>query len=345
VRKSGETEFSIAPRPLRIQDAIWIRPTGHDDVLEDEDRFRRIWLPVGEPAYRVQDGELATLDAGGRRDADFVLVEKLRTPSSDTPVGEARLAMDVEFLAPGGEFFLRIRNEHGAFTLRLRPGGVSELLFQGRDGEVRQTLTDVRVDPDRSLPVELMVYDGRAIARVGGVESKELVYITTKEKLNEGSTDDHQIAFGAREATFKARKLLVGRDLYYKGESYVPEDRPTAIGPKQYLMMGDNVDHSHDSRKWQKLTYRLKDGTTVVCESQEINGDEERAVMQKLGLDRAPDIAIGGDRFGRPWAISRDDLAEPGPDREGAPFVDQKYIVGKALWVWWPKGRWFRLIR
>ena len=30
---------------------------------------------------------------------------------------------------------------------------------------------------------------------------------------------------------------------------------------------------------------------------------------------------------------------------EGAHFVDEKFIVGKALWIWWPRGRWFHLIR
>ena len=32
-------------------------------------------------------------------------------------------------------------------------------------------------------------------------------------------------------------------------------------------------------------------------------------------------------------------------DAEAFRFVNEKFIVGKAFWIWWPMGRWCTLIR
>jgi len=157
--------------------------------------------------------------------------------------------------------------------------------------------------------------------------------------------------------TFRVKNLQVGRDIYYRGKNErelgLREDEPFTIKPGHYLMMGDNVANSHDSRAWVKRTFRLKptpedpEGKTIVCESQQVNEGYSRFnnhLKEKLGLSEPPLYGIDGDQNGNEVAITREQFWREEP-QEAFRLVDQKYIVGKALWIWWPQGRWFHLIR
>ncbi|HVR84867.1 MAG TPA: hypothetical protein VMU54_11190, partial [Planctomycetota bacterium] len=64
----------------------------------------------------------------------------------------------------------------------------------------------------------------------------------------------------------------------------------------------------------------------------------------KYNLSRTPDIGIDGDEHGNEVALFESDIEKQDPP-EPFRFVDEKFIVGKALWIWWPNGRWFHLIR
>jgi hypothetical protein len=149
------------------------------------------------------------------------------------------------------------------------------------------------------------------------------------------------------------RNLALGRDIYYRGKTdyrqgVIHDDEPIQIPPKKYLMMGDNVNNSHDSRAWEQHTFELKDGRKIVCEQQQINpghGDFNKRLQEKLGLPEVPDIGIDGDVDGNEVALFHDQIKEGGESKAPFHFVEEKYIVGKALWIWWPQGRWFHLIR
>jgi hypothetical protein len=112
-------------------------------------------------------------------------------------------------------------------------------------------------------------------------------------------------------------------------------------------MMGDNVANSHDSRAWVKRTFVLKDGRKIVCESQQVMDGYNQfstRLKEKLGITEPLKYAIDGDIDGNEVAILEsqfDHELDAVPARE----VDEKFIVGKALWIWWPQGRWFHLIR
>ena len=69
-----------------------------------------------------------------------------------------------------------------------------------------------------------------------------------------------------------------------------------------------------------------------------------RQLQEKLGLADQPRYAIDGDEHGNEVAIMQDQLLREEP-AEPFRLVDEKFIVGKALWIWWPQGRWFHLIR
>ena len=69
-----------------------------------------------------------------------------------------------------------------------------------------------------------------------------------------------------------------------------------------------------------------------------------RQLQEKLGLQDPPLYAIDGDEHGNEVAIMRENFKEELPSVSYR-LVDEKFIVGKALWIWWPQGRWFHLIR
>jgi hypothetical protein len=205
---------------------------------------------------------------------------------------------------------------------------------------------------DRRYKLELLVYDGIASVRVNDGERAKFQFIDTREELIESENPERRVSFGARGATFKARNLGVGRDLFYRGRDRssndLREDEELKIPAGHYVMMGDNVANSHDSRAWQKHTYTLKSGKTVVCEEQQIvrYGDFLRTLQEKYNLPKLPDIGIDGDEHGNDVPIFLEDLAPvDGEKTERFRLVEEKFIVGKALWIWWPQGRWFHLIR
>jgi hypothetical protein len=115
-------------------------------------------------------------------------------------------------------------------------------------------------------------------------------------------------------------------------------------------MMGDYVGNSHDSRAWDRWTFKFADGRPdIVCEGQDVvvAGREIREAAEVRGRKEVDaDYFLKADKHGYEHFIYRKDLAnDPDREKEPDPFVHRDFIVGKALWIWWPPGRWFRLIR
>ncbi len=365
-RKPGEKEkgFRIARRPSRTQDSLWIDPAGVKTFLDSGDGFDKYWEVEG-PRPAVAHGDLGYLapPPGGVKfrfknaleDADRVAVSDLR------------IAFEATLTSAQGEIFAEILNAYGRFELRL---------FADRDGELRryaahddkgahpvaQMPLRRRLDLDQRVRVELGVYDGLAYARVDGEEPR-IEFIKTREAMDPLLSGEPSIRFGGAGGAFRVRNLKVGRDVHHKqGRSTgrFEEDKPVRIRPGHYVVMGDNVTSSHDSRGWVQRGYSLV-GREEVVEyegQQEFDPDvTESSIQERYGLKVTPTRLIA-DKYGRIWALYQDD---PGPLPAGVPAgvidetrsikdkdfyeIGEQFIVGKALWVWWPPGRWFKLIR
>jgi signal peptidase I len=376
VRKPGEKEFRIVRRTPRTQDSIWIDPAGGVPMLSNMPTFQEYWEEAPLPerdsraSYQLHDSELITQqNEKGQRGARFLykMIEKpIRQDGQE--VGELQISFEFELTHPKGEVFAEIWNEHGRFEARLSTESPGELVFQkyGGDRTSSPPLKAPRLTLDRRYKFSLSVYDGKAVVRVEGQEVGEVEYITVREKVAEDPNPERRVAFGARDATFRVRNLRVGRDIYYQGRDErlhgLREDEAFRIEPGKYVMMGDNVQNSHDSRAWTLREFKLKDGRTVSCESQDVgvkSRELQERLVQRYGLPRDPDLFIEYDKNGDQWALynSDEDLPPLPPtakvgvkvqeQESTVPFrqIHEKYIVGKALWIWWPPGRWFRLIR
>jgi signal peptidase I len=329
VQKPGEEKFAIARRTLRTQDSIWIDPIRGHDYFEDLGFFLKHWEPLPLPGAEraaerlLQDHELRTEENRGVRGVRFNCIK----PPTDGPygaeVGELRLAFEFELTSPKGEVFAEIANEFGRFELTLSTDRASRLDWTrpkaARETE-RRPLEGFQLEMDRRYRLDLSVYDGRAVARIDGKEwCRPIDYLNFREDPRPSPEGEIGLSFGSRDATFRVRKLSIGRDIYYKGKSESPgiaEDEPIRIEPGHYVMMGDNVDSSHDSRSWKIKKYLLKDGRTVECEWQEVNKtDEVRPddVQRRYGVDQRQDTFIAGDRNGTPWLLYDREPEKPLP--------------------------------
>lgn len=364
VRPKGEQKFKIARRTLRTQDSIWIDPakstSGYLNRLED---FTAAWTAEALPGrarkadFLLSEGELSTQEKDGESSIQFSYRPRALDDGNGKDVDDLRIVYDLEITGPKGEVFSDVVNAYGRFEIRLDTEGGSQLRYykpgseKGQPTEIHP-LKDVQPAMDRHLKLELSIFDGIAYARVNDGERAKITFIETREDLLENEAPERRITFGAKGLTFKIRNLALGRDIYYKGREYgrdhaLHEDEVTKIPPHSYLMMGDNVANSHDSRAWVKHTFHLKNGKDVVCEDQQVvrsfSNDFLKKLQEKFNLSRTPDLGIDGDEHGNEIALFDSDIEsqETQPFR----FVDEKFIVGKALWIWWPQGRWFHLIR
>jgi signal peptidase I len=382
VRKRGSPDFEIARRPLRIQDSLWINPSESPDFLRPGGEFDAHWdaMPVegeNKASHTVVDRELVTHEAAGRRSLQFEYKLGGR-PVTDggSPVGEVHLAFDFEISSPKGEVFARISNEFGRFEVRFHTDREGELTWRAPDADGQQVvkvptrteaLKGVRLALDRSYRFSLSIWDGTALVRVDGSEAGRITFLTRPGDVAASGSLPREIVFGARDLTFKVRKLRLGRDIHYqgKGSGSLQEGKELEIGDDEFVMMGDNVARSHDARSWTRRVYTLENEDTVECEEQESGGNPTvrwEDFQQKHGLSVRPEVYLGADRFGRPWALyRREDAPKDLPTgvvgigilKDGRqPTVDEpfhkvrrEFIVGKALWTWWPPTRWFRLIR
>ena len=378
-------DFKVARRPFDIQNSAWVdvRPDGKE-FLDTSDgtsqAFTGSWtaLPLSGMLYAesvVENGELRTRENEGTRDVLFQFSR--RSWPGGWEGNDAHLTFDFELTSQTGELFAAIQNDYGRFTLRLSTEGDSRFQWHlpgTRGGQPRRNapLPAVRIVPDRRYRLDVGVFDGRAYARLDRDLLHEFTLFETRHELDELMTlesvknveADHVLEFGAKGATFAARDLRVGRDFYYQpprtssGGRRFEEDQIQEIPDKHYMMMGDNVRNSHDSRAWSETVFTLADDREIHAEGQEISRSGLDDLQKRFGLTEQPDIHIKADRKGYEWllyeagrepssshravAVLKEDGKE-GPNEFR--FVHERFIVGKAFWIWWPPGRWFTLIR
>lgn len=348
---SGDPRFQICRKPLRVQRSLWLNAWNDraPEILKDSESFRSVFMPTSDSdGFAVRNGELSTR---GERSCGFT-AERPIDDGLGTPVSDILFEGDVRLSAGRGEFWVKIRHDFGLFRLALRTDGTSALIH----GDKRYPLSTPAFPRGKPVHLEFMVYDGSAVVLFDGRIQGEVIFQLWHDDVKHLSPD-HGLEFGAEGTQVQLSGLRVGRDLYHKER--IPQsgdplksmnpNRPLSNGPNEYVMMGDNVNNSHDSRAWIRHTFLLKDGRTIVCESQDLSDSSQFEAKKRWSLRNgnksAPDYVIAADINGHEQAWETRDIMPGYPKKDAAPWVQGKFILGKAFWTWWPPGRWFRLIR
>lgn len=323
-------------------------------ILRDASSFGRHWtVKDGDHAgYEVKDGFLRTLEQDGRKNILFTYTGPLVDYPKDGHVGvdDLRLRFRFEFAGSEGTVLARIENRYGTFDVRLGTGEAGQLSYTDAAGKRQEIPLKVgRLQTDRPHGLELFVYDGMAYVRLDGTIVAEHGFMEYHDDARalrwteERDAGRRCVQFGARDGLVTFSDLALERDVHYKlrPKDTFDEGEAIRVPPDSYIVMGDNTEYSHDSRAWKKIWYKLKDGRTVVAEKAAAEGERQSQLRNKYrdAGGRKPDVVIEADQNGNEVPIFPGDVVDS--DESGAPFkfVGGEYIVGKALWIWWPLQR------
>ncbi len=295
--------------------------------------------------HEVIEGKLIT----GRRSA--FRHGAVRDYPNGVDVDDLRLSFEVNVASPQGAIFARIENRYGKFELRLAGKG-STFVYTNPEGH--PTTRPIAARPESGFHrVEIEIYDGRYFVRYDGDSQipDRNEFLSTLAEAKSASFEDRGIVFGSEDTPCEIRKLSLARDIHYRerpGGANIRDGEAKQIEPGYYVMMGDNTESSHDSRAWTEHTWLLKDGREVVFESKAIEdgaqAGDQPAFKHLVDPKRPRRDFVKEDRFGNAVPIYEDEFDTEKSVRKFYQ-VHESYIVGRALWVWFPLNRFGRLIR
>lgn len=348
---TGEAVYRIQRKSLRVQRSIWIRSWTRDDrpLLQSKDHFEA-HFPESRGAFTLRDGTLS----GGPGSVSWTATRIDDTHLGGMGAGRATVndilfEADLALQKGDGRFWIRIDHDFGPFELKLGPSGGSELTWGKNKKSI--PLATPAFPVGKTVRVEFMVFDGQAFVLFDGRVQAELVFQETLDEA-EGLASRHGLSFGAEGIPFSLAKLRVAQDIHYKpkdeGQGWSLSRRyPLNILPGCYFMLGDNVNNSHDGRAWKKYTVKLTDGRVIEYESQAkvTRSEAKQAWAKRHGQEGEPYLYIESDINGHEQGIYFKQIAPDGETDDYAPFVEGRFIIGRAFAVCWPLSRSLRMIR
>jgi signal peptidase I len=323
----------LARKPRAVQQEVW-----QVFYPECRDETPGTWGPEGEATFegRPEDGVL-TAPAGGEGWLEYRGRIQARVPRPHPPyespfMGEIRLAfrgrleggglavdLDLggqriryELPADGGQASIvldGVRVAEGASPVR--EGDGHYLAFENVDGVLA-----IEVDGETVLSHE---YD---LGAIPGQPSRP----PSRPRLRLGVT---------KGGILRLSGMRMYRDIHYveDGRGILRREGSLRVPPDSFFVLGDNCTRSKDSRLWRSVTYRTKDGVEVLgeFEGEEYTRDDIAGEIEFL------------DVKGSNWRFGRDGLVNFDETPVHSPFVDRRFLLGKAFMVYWPLTR-FRLI-
>ncbi len=353
--KNGDiyVDDTIARKPEKVLSSVTkkIFPVNKNGVVES---INRVFTITGQGAAAHEDS--VTLPPGGHAELRGIRDEYLHgydpdwkipyprgiNPSQNHFVSDLSVSFEVSLDAAQGGVIAVIEEHDRAHTFFLRGDRCEEPSYmetRKKKALPAEAVTrvwsskEVSLEENRGVEVEFANIDDRLSIRIDGEEVAAHEYTTTAV---ESGRIPNVLRFGpvGSEASFS--EVAVHRDIYYENYSSqnlaeydVPEDH--------YFALGDNTQNSSDSRRWQSYTLRCKDGRLIEGEY------SANPMIFPPDLNRPSHTrpVTVYDRNGDGHAVSGMELFDP-PALEPEPFIHEKYMLGKAMAVFWPVYPHFR---
>jgi signal peptidase I len=132
-----------------------------------------------------------------------------------------------------------------AVLTRAKAGGEPSVLAEAPLAFARDVWHHVRFsNRDNELSADV---DGRAgVVRV----TYDRNVLHPGDQLREGKSIGVRVALGGEVGTFRFRKVRIARDFTYTPRGTHATNDAEVLGSGEYFLLGDNSDHSRDSREW-----------------------------------------------------------------------------------------------
>ena len=343
--KNGDiyADGAIARKPWSVVRSVMkqVYPSGKPgERFEDVFAVQAPGLAAGGGEIRFPEAGRATIANIRARyldgyDPDYGIPFPRRiNPDESQFVGDLMASFEVELTDASGGVLCEIAENGRVHSLFLRGAerdGPSYLESYGTKVNAPGRTSRVWSSRETALPagraaeVVFLNVDDRLAVRIDGREVASFEYET--EELEHGEAPC-RVTFGPVDSGALFRDLSVSRDIYYLADT--PGDRAVFHVPRDhYFAMGDNTQNSSDGRKWQMVTLKLRDGRVLRGEYQ--RGRFPLQLRSPTGTRWADFVDIYGDHY----RLRGIDLAGY-PEIAPQSFVDRKFMLGRAMAVFWP---------
>lgn len=319
-KRDGDNSYMIRRRPIEVQESIWIPFDEYARGELDSEDFKKFWtVENGEAAKSAitfnaaeKDLVVSNADVLTDRDDDRDRFGQLIQQTNWRYLDDLKVSTTFAADSGSGIFEVSIANSIGTFTFAIGSDG-AKLSSSTFEGLKEVPLADLKITPRVPMKVELAEYDHTLFLKINGRMHSSLEFLNSMEFPRQVETEmgvetgaswrvhgsNPRVTVKAHGIAGRISDIFLWRDIYYKdvecnnayckndGEHYhIEEGKPVHTGPTEYIVMGDNVPNSRDSRRWSVYTWRLNDGKTIQAE--QMAGSENNVTLYwklKNGLE------------------------------------------------------------